>query len=135
MSQLILALATRTHGIYALGQGAVGQQLAGASRGQQAPLVHLAVLCEMIRASKALCAIVALVGLDARVGATVAGELVGAREAPAAVRPIAGVRLLAHVPAQMGFKVGGLGIKLLTAAKCAQVALLACSILAELHGR
>lgn len=91
------------------------------------------MLGEVIGAGKTLGTVVTFVGLNARVGASMASELVGAREAPAAVIPVAGVRLLSQMPTQMRLEVGGLGVQLVAAAEGAQVALLTGRILAKLH--
>lgn len=67
---------------------------------------------KMVGASEGPLANLALEGLGAGVLPVVAGELVGAGEAPLALRPVALVRLLTGVDALVGLQVGALRVDL-----------------------
>ena len=89
------------------------------------------VLAVVVGAHEALVALCALEALLARVRAHVALQLVGARERPAAERPLARERPLAGVLPQVGLEVGRLAVHFAAAGHVAHVLpLLAAAVVA-----
>lgn len=83
--------------------------------------VSLDVLGQVIAAHEAPIAQLAAEALLARVSAAMARQLVGARESPAASRPLAAERPLARVRADVGLQVGALEVRLAAARVVAHV--------------